>query len=460
MLAHFGCLAVEILSRMDWDGLLRHRGSRMPGCVRAGAFALAVGTAGCSGVVDPGVLAPATAPPATAPPAATVPAANPVAAGTKVGLILPLSAPGNASTVGLVMRNAAEMAVAEMAAPSIQLIVKDDSGTAQGSRFAVQQALDEGVDVILGPVFATSVTAVRQIATGRGVPIIAFSTDATAAAPGAYLLGFFPAADAERIATYAISQGKRSFLALVPSTPYGMVVEAAFTETVKRDGGRVLAIEHYKEDRSNTADPAKPLAEAAKLIAAAAAGADALFMPGGGDAVTDAVAALADGGVDPRRLSPAGHPAVGRSENRHQSAAGGGPLSRSRPCRLSRLCQSLPHPLRPGPATPGGARVRRGRHAGGAGADCGFATDYEPGSDRSGGVPRDRGRVPVPRRRDQSAWACGAAGDAIGRTSRLAGAARFQLRVCTPSRLLETHPHAPRRWPLRSVQRLHRLRYT
>ena len=288
---------------MDWDGLLRHRGSRVPGCVRAGAFALAVGTAGCSGVVDPGVLAPATAPPATAPPAATVPAANPVAAGTKVGLILPLSAAGNASTVGLVMRNAAEMAVAEMAAPSIQLIVKDDSGTAQGSRFAVQQALDEGVDVILGPVFATSVTAVRQIATGRGVPIIAFSTDATAAAPGAYLLGFFPAADAERIATYAISQGKRSFLALVPSTPYGMVVEAAFTETVKRDGGRVLAIEHYKEDRSNTADPAKPLAEAAKRIADAAAGADALFMPGGGDAVTDAVATLADGGVDPRRLA-------------------------------------------------------------------------------------------------------------------------------------------------------------
>ena len=102
---------------MDWDGLLRHRGSRMPGCVRAGAFALALGTAGCSGVVDPGFLAPATAPPATAPPAAKVPAANPVTAGTKVGLILPLSAAGNASTVGLVMRNAAEMAVAEMAAP-------------------------------------------------------------------------------------------------------------------------------------------------------------------------------------------------------------------------------------------------------------------------------------------------------------------------------------------------------
>jgi branched-chain amino acid transport system substrate-binding protein len=283
---------------MDWDGLL-HQGRRVLRCGRAGAIALAAGIAGCTGAFDAGSLAPAPAPSA-----ATAPTANPV--GTKVGLILPLSGAGNANTVGLAMRNAAEMAVAEMARPNIQLIVKDDSGTGQGAQLATQQALNEGAEVILGPLFATSVTTARPIAAPRGVPIIAFSTDATAAAPGAYLLSFLPEADVDRVVAYAISQGKRSFLALVPSNPYGTVVEGAFKQAVARGGARVLAVERYKEDRNNAADLAKPVAEAATLIAGAAAGADALFMPGGGDAVADAAATLVNAGVDTRRLAVLG----------------------------------------------------------------------------------------------------------------------------------------------------------
>ena len=50
----------------------------------------------------------------------------------KAGLILPLSAPGNAGVAGQSMRNAAEMALAEFNDPNIQLLVKDDGGNAAG----------------------------------------------------------------------------------------------------------------------------------------------------------------------------------------------------------------------------------------------------------------------------------------------------------------------------------------
>jgi hypothetical protein len=43
-------------------------------------------------------------------------------------------------------------------------------------QIAARQAIDEGADIILGPLFAQPVMAVKQIARGRGVPIIAFST--------------------------------------------------------------------------------------------------------------------------------------------------------------------------------------------------------------------------------------------------------------------------------------------
>ena len=85
------------------------------------------------------------------------PAQQPLAVGTgqvKVGLILPLSASGNAGVAAQSMKNAAEMALAEFQNPNIQLLIKDDGGNPQGAQQGTQQALDEGAEIILGPLFA------------------------------------------------------------------------------------------------------------------------------------------------------------------------------------------------------------------------------------------------------------------------------------------------------------------
>ncbi|MEA2929939.1 MAG: hypothetical protein QOG38_2367 [Hyphomicrobiales bacterium] len=213
----------------------------------------------------------------------------------KVALILPLSGAGNAGLAAQSMRNAAEMALAEFSNPNVQLLVKDDGGTAQGAQAAAQQALAEGAEIILGPLFAVSVSAVGQVARPRGVPVIAFSTDANVAARGVYLLSFLPESDVDRVVDYAIAQGKRSFAALVPDNAYGTVVQAAFQQAVARGGGRVVALERYPLDRAAMQDPVR-------RVAAAARGADTIFIPDGADAVPAVVQALAAGGVNPRRI--------------------------------------------------------------------------------------------------------------------------------------------------------------
>src|SRR5260221_12179942 len=83
---------------------------------------------------------------------------------------------------------------------------------------------------ILGPLFALTVAPVAHAARARGVPVIAFSTDTNAAARGVYLLSFLPESDVDRIVSYAASQGRRSFAALVPDNAYGSVTEAAFKQ--------------------------------------------------------------------------------------------------------------------------------------------------------------------------------------------------------------------------------------
>ena len=214
----------------------------------------------------------------------------------KAGLILPLSGPGNAGIAGQAMRNAAEMAISEFNGPNLQLLVKDDGGAAEAARLGAQQALDEGAEIILGPLFAQSVGFVGQVARPRNVPVIAFSTDANVASSGIYLLSFLPESDVDRIVQYATSTGKHSYAALIPDNPYGTVVEAAFKQAVaRRSGSQVVAIERYPHDKAAMATPIRSIAQAS-------ARADALFIPDGGDAVPDVAQALAAGGVNLKRL--------------------------------------------------------------------------------------------------------------------------------------------------------------
>ena len=175
------------------------------------------------------------------------PQQQPLAVGTgqvKVGLILPLSAAGNAGVAAQSMKNAAEMALAEFQNPNIQLLIKDDGGSPQGAQQVTQQALGEGAEIILGPLFAASVPATAQLTRARGVSVIAFSTDSSVAGRGVYLLSFLPESDVNRIVDYSASIGKKSFAALLPDNAYGNVVEAAFKQAVGRKG-RIVAFEKY-----------------------------------------------------------------------------------------------------------------------------------------------------------------------------------------------------------------------
>jgi branched-chain amino acid transport system substrate-binding protein len=256
------------------------------------ALAVTLLLGGCSGfsVSD---LMPGSGSTPTTP--ATQPAGSIGEGQVKVGLILPLSASGNAATAAQSMRNASELALAEFSSPDLQLLVKDDGGSAGGAQQAVTQVLDEGAEIVLGPLFALTVGPVAQVAKPRNIPVIAFSTDSNVASRGVYLLSFLPESDVDRIIGYAAQQGKRSFAALVPDNAYGTVVEAAFKSVVARRGGRVVALERYPLDKSQMQGPVRNVAQAA-------ARADAIFIPDGADAVPTVVQNLNANGIDTKKV--------------------------------------------------------------------------------------------------------------------------------------------------------------
>ena len=210
----------------------------------------------------------------------------------KVALLVPLSATGNAGQLALNLRNAADLAIRDFQTANIQILVKDDRGTPEGARLAASQAISQGAELIIGPLFAQSVIAVSSVARNANVPVVAFSTDATTATRGVYLLSFLPQSDVDRIIGFAASRGKRSFAALLPNTAEGTLYEAALQRAVANAGGRVMTVAKYDLDKVSMQQQATAVAT---LVGSGTV--DAVFMPDAGDAAPFLAQVLAANGV-------------------------------------------------------------------------------------------------------------------------------------------------------------------
>jgi len=235
----------------------------------------------------------------------------------KVALLLPLTATGHTAAVAKAMKQAGELALFELDNPSFQLIVKDDKSTPEGARAAAEEAIKEGAEVILGPLFAASVQAIAPIARQAGIPVIAFSNDRQVAGNGIYLLGFLPQQEVERVVAYSLAQGHRRFAALLPQDAYGKVVEAAFRNAVTAGDGVIAALETYPPATNAMVEPAERIATALRQAEEAQQPIDALFVPGGPESLPSLGPLLAYANLDTARVKLLGtggwdYPNIGR----------------------------------------------------------------------------------------------------------------------------------------------------
>lgn len=208
----------------------------------------------------------------------------------KVALLLPLTGNVNAQPVAKAMKQAGELALFDFDKPNVQLIPKDTHGTPEGARQAAQEAVKEGAELIIGPLFANEVSAVAPIAQAARIPVIAFSSDRNVAGNGVYLLSFVAGADVPRMVSYAVSKGKTRFAALFPQNEYGRLVGEAFQRAVQENHGQIVMTKTFPADANGMLAPVKEMSMLAKKSVLlkpgqtdAPAQIDALFIPAGGD---------------------------------------------------------------------------------------------------------------------------------------------------------------------------------
>ncbi|MGV8997590.1 MAG: penicillin-binding protein activator [Parvibaculaceae bacterium] len=157
----------------------------------------------------------------------------------RVALLLPFNSPKpETRALAASLYNSAQLALFEFNNPNILLMPKA-TGSAIAARQAASEAISEGADMILGPVFAEEVRAITPVARAAHVPVVAFSSDSTVAGEGVYLLSFPPEAEISRIVDFAVLNGITKFASLTPQDDYGARVGAAFAKSVADHGSKL-----------------------------------------------------------------------------------------------------------------------------------------------------------------------------------------------------------------------------
>ncbi len=157
----------------------------------------------------------------------------------KVAILLPLSGPQ--ASVGQSMLQAAQLALFDIGYNSFQLIPRDTNGTVSGASRAASEAIDDGAQIILGPLFANSVRAVQSVAKPKGINVIAFSTDQSLADSSTFIMGFMPTNQVDRITKYTIQNGYKNFAVISTTDKYGDIVTQRFKQQASLEGGNVAS---------------------------------------------------------------------------------------------------------------------------------------------------------------------------------------------------------------------------
>ena len=94
----------------------------------------------------------------------------------KVGVMLPLT--GERQDVGNLILNAIEMAIFQTDDNKLELIIKDTEANPEKAKNVFFELIDEGVSIVIGPLFSKSLAAIQSSGQASGVNIFALTIDA------------------------------------------------------------------------------------------------------------------------------------------------------------------------------------------------------------------------------------------------------------------------------------------
>ena len=188
-----------------------------------------------------------------------------------VAMLLPLSSQqGGDAIIARSLENAARLAAAEQGAVTVNLRVYNTDGSSATAASVARQAVQEGADVILGPLRSEATAAVGVAIANSGVSVLSFSNNTEVAGGNVFVLGSTFANTADRVVGYAARNGAGSIVLVHAANLAGEVARDAVTNAARRSGATVTATIPYEFSQTGVINAVPQVVEAVRETGATA----------------------------------------------------------------------------------------------------------------------------------------------------------------------------------------------
>lgn len=182
-----------------------------------------------------------------------------------VALLVPYGS-GGAGESGLArsLENAARLAINDLDGVKIDLRVYGTAGNAQRAAQVATQAVNEGAKIILGPVFGEAANAAGLAVAGAGVNVLSFSNNTQIAGGNVFVLGNTYSNTANRLVSFAASQGNTRILTVHADNPTGNIGRDAILTAMSRSLATSAGTVGYEASQQGVISAVPSIAKAAR----------------------------------------------------------------------------------------------------------------------------------------------------------------------------------------------------
>jgi hypothetical protein len=224
----------------------------------------------------------------------------------RVAVLLPFSSTDpNVQRITKGLYNAIQMALFEIGERDVVLMPRDaSSADPRETARVAENAVRDGAIAVVGPLFSQQVGAVAGEAADVRAPVLALSTDVSAAGQGAYLMSVTLTSEVKRIIEWAAQRGVDRIAMFGPDTPDTRTVEAVLRTEALQRGVAVVGVEYYPQGNPSPQAEARRLSSIVNIEAKANPGKVAVLIHEQGvqlRSVASLLRAMAD--VTPREAS-------------------------------------------------------------------------------------------------------------------------------------------------------------
>ncbi len=163
-----------------------------------------------------------------------------------VALMVPLAS-GNSVTEQLAqnMVNAANMAVRDLSGSNIDLRVYETGGNAEMAVAAANRAVEDGAQIMVGPLYSASTAAIAPIAAQAGINILSFSNTTSVAGGNVFIMGVTFDTVADRLVGEAVREGKTNIAIVYQEGVSGESGKGSIERAIARNGGNLTTAVSY-----------------------------------------------------------------------------------------------------------------------------------------------------------------------------------------------------------------------